>query len=202
MLLQLNHNLLGSGGLESKVTGLKVTAKIYSPTLLFTELELKVSSVTIISREQGTDGYISLTIPTSRNDIEEITDRIDGNVLLTISSLNFLGDSYAIQAFDYAVDDFRYDLGANSGTYTLILRGDFSTPVKQAVNITNYSNRKKLTDQSATVQRYVYTVNPNDYRYYSIKAAFTDGDIVGVISEINLKISSGSNNLTIEVEVS
>lgn len=201
MLLQLNHNLTGFAGLGSEVISLQATAKIYSPTVLFAELELGIKSLNIISRAIGSDGYISINIPTSSVDIEEITERIEGNVLLTISSLNLLGDSYAVQIFDYTVDDFRYDLGAKSGTYTLILRGDFSTPPKQAINLTNYSSKKKLTDPSASTQKYNYTVNPNDYRYYSVGAAFTEGVIVGVITETNLTIS-GVQSLTIEIEVS
>lgn len=201
MLLQLNHNLTGFAGLGSQIAGLRANAKIYSPIAAFEQMPLPMKSVNIISRAMGTDGYISLSIPTSRIDIEAITDRIEGNILLTINSLNLLGDEYAVQIFDYVVDEFRYDLGAKSGTYTLILRGDFSTPPKQAINLTKYSSKKKLTDPSATVQKYVYTVDPSDYRYYSVGAAFTEGVIIGTITETNLTIG-GSQSLVIEVEVS
>lgn len=197
MFVQLNHNLLGNQSAASEVVGLRAVAKIVTGG--FSDLELKVKAVNIISRGQGVDGYISITIPTSRYDLDAITDRVAGNVQLVISSLNALGESYAIEVFDYTIDDFRYDLGVNSGTYTLILRGDFSTPVKQAINLTSYSSKKKLTEQTALVQKYSYTVNPNDYRYYSVGADFTEGSISGKVVTMTLDISS-KNNLTIEVE--
>jgi len=201
MLLSFTHSTTGISGAISEVTAISAVAKIYSPTQLFEELELKISALTVVSREAGVDGYISLTIPTSRLDIEEITTRIEGNVLLTINNINLLGDAYAIQSFDYAIDDFRYDLGAANATYTIILRGDFSTPPKQAITLINFSSKKKLTDQNAAVQRYIYMVNPNNYRFYSVGAAFTEGNISGVVTETTISTNGKSNNLTLEVEV-
>jgi len=202
MLFQINHSLLGtSGGGDLEVVGLVATAKIYSLSSLFDDLYIPINSLSIINRAVGSDGYISINSPTSRLNISDITERIAGNVLLKIYSKTANGELYAIQALDYEVSDFRYDLGVKNATYTLVMRDDFSSPPNTNIILDSYSSKKKLNSQSATVGKYVYTVNPNDYRYYSVGVGIIEGNLSGTITEVALLFSNTSVKLTIETEV-
>lgn len=197
--LQLNHSLTGFNAVGEDL-GLKVSAKLYSITSDFEPLTLKASNVVIAIRPSGENGYINLSIPTSVESSEEITDRIEGNIEVKVLNIIAGGAEYIAQIFDEKIDDFRFDLGSRSSTFSFVLRADFSTPVKKDITLTSYISKRKLSYDGA-ISRYIYSVNPVDFRYFSVGATLTEGDLVGLISEISLQLNNSSIELLVEISV-
>jgi len=142
--LQLNHSLSAYNGIALQDLNLGVEVRLYSPIAAFEEIYLKASSVRIVARSAGEQGYINISIPTSVIDAEGITSRAAGNIELKLFSRASDGVDYTVQIFDASISDFRSDIALGGATYTLVLRDDFSTPVKSAIVITDYVSKKKM----------------------------------------------------------
>lgn len=197
--LQLTHSLAPYTGKVLANAGLILKARLYSPTELFTELELKASSLQLVIRDNNEDGYASLVIPVSPSYMDEITARVSGNLELQICNLSVDGSVHIAQTLDYKLDDFRFDSGANKSSYTLVIKDDFSAPTKASVLITQYVSKQKQA-YSGSSDVYVFSVNPITYREYSIGASFSDGITAGIITNISLRMTVKNLELLIEVE--
>ena len=200
MLLSLNHTLVGYSVSALSVVTLRATLTLYSPTLLFTPLTLKTSSISLTAKSKGRDGYVIVVVPIDVAEIAAITDRVTGNARLVLNSVTSDGTEYSTKIIDQSISDFRYDSGANKSSASIVLRGDYSTPIRESITQTGYISKKKLANTLVEINTYVYRVNPNDYRLYSIDAPFTDGIVTGVVSAIALNMLVAEQVLTIEVE--
>jgi len=199
-LIQLTHTVTPYTGSSIYGLGIKLYARVYSSTQAFTDLILKVSKAKIVSREVGVEGYINLSIPTSFLDSEELLVRADGRIEIKIVNVSIDGIETTVQIFDADIDDFRFDISPDKATYTLVLRSDFSSPVKGAVIQNNFISKIKLA-YTGVEERYVYSVDPVDYRRYSIGASFAEGLLSGVIDEIDFTLVPRKMILTIGVLV-
>ena len=199
-LYQLNHQLSPYQLNANPIIGMIIRARIYDPNEVLTDLHIKLSVARLNILGFRNDGRVNLTIPTSDVDAQAITDRIEGRIEVKVFYLLADGSEIAIYIIDGTVSDFRFDIGAMQSTYTIVMRADFSTPVKADVLVTRYiSKRRLLSDIGGDV--YVYSIDFFDFRKLSIGANFQEDTVIGVISEITLTLAFKRFELLVEVEV-
>ena len=201
MDILLNHHLTGSVGAAGEVETLAYSAVIYSKTASFVDYEIPLNRVDLISRGYESDGSINLIIPITSDIASELNSRMEGGVLFKIYVVTRFGVKYVSQVIDVPISDYRFDVGASSQTYTLTCRGIIAVPAKNSFSITKYFSKVKINDISQTLAKYAYSITPNLYQQCTVGSTVSVDDLVGIISEVQLKSTPTSTELTIEIQV-
>lgn len=192
--LQLTHVL---PAFPVSIVGLKAEAVLISEEPELSDYPVPVRTLILTRGNTRERSYIMLTSGLDAQVLSSLSARVaNSTIQLTLLALDAAGQSIPFQQFDLAIADFRYDWGPVNASVTLVSTDRINIPASAPVTLTRWMSKMKLSGDPG---RFIYGVNPIDYRYYGIGSAFSEGDVTGTITKSTLSLTPQRGSLTLEV---
>lgn len=196
--LQTTHSI--SSNTQSMLVGLLATAMLVDKLDSNDDLEIKIKSLTMRNRGDALDGYTSIEIGTSVTDLSVINARIaTDNILLTISSIT--ADGTVLQSFQatLTLSEYRFAIGGRKSNITLVSKDALAIPTGASFEASQYISKSKVT-ASGGGEKYLYALDPVDFRRFGVGGEITENGFSGTIVDIALQLSSEAMSLTVGVQ--